>query len=441
MRTLLALITTAFTSITDAQETFTLGNGAKIIIVPVRGVDWIGVESFYDVGFVDEPRGLTQISHLAEHLMCMGDINDDGAGTAWRRLNEVGTANAETMGILTHYDAMVPAESLDLVLEIEAGRLDGIGFDQDLLIFEASRCHAEAAGIQMSPQAPMYKFALMAAIQAWRFGATEARVVEGLEAIKPKSMIEFLANTYVPENLTLIIYGDVDPDDAKARIEQTIGTVPARGAVSMDPIDFTDQPALHDMAWDSVPATIVCYAPPSDPAHQLVLSLYGAVLMRPMMSDAQIQGVSRTTLPSSHLWPVGPMPMHVYATLAEGVDAADAERTIAEWIESRPALTDADAAFIKGYATQATRIVPPHPATVRAQAEQVRRFSSTTGDPVGMVLANAALQTGLAQRLVALYGEETCAEVAAMSTEDINEIIESTIAAERRFITRLTPAD
>lgn len=438
MRTLMTLLALAIPTVAHAQAIFTFENDATIIVIPVPGVEWVGVESFYDVGFVDEPEGLTQISHLAEHLMCKADIGEKGTGVAWDELMNIGITNAETMGTLTHYDAMAPAASLDLILEIEAGRLRGIGFDQALLEHEASRCHAEASGIQMTPQAPMYKFALMAAVQGWRYGATEARVVEGLEAIEPAEMSEFLARTYVPSNLTLLIVGDVEAEDVKARVEQTIGAVPRHRADTPASIDFSDRPPLHEITWDSVPATIIGYAPPAGPAHRLVLSLYGAVLMQSMMADPQLAGVARITMPSSHLWPVGPLPMHVYATLADDVDAAHAEETIGAWIESRVEVSDADAAFISGFARQAPQIMPIPSQLVRAQAAQVRQAGMAQGDTaIGMVLANTALQTGLAQHLVTLYGPDVFDEVAAMGAEEMSQIVQATIKPDRRFITRL----
>ncbi|MHC4406172.1 MAG: hypothetical protein ACYTG0_41585 [Planctomycetota bacterium] len=53
-----------------AQNTQILDNGATLILHPVQAAESAAIETLYDVGFVDEPSGKTQATHLLEHVVC-----------------------------------------------------------------------------------------------------------------------------------------------------------------------------------------------------------------------------------------------------------------------------------------------------------------------------------------------------------------------------------
>src|SRR5690242_11583165 len=47
-----------------------LGNGVTLLLYPVKGTDRVAIETFYRVGFLNEPKGFPQAAHLVEHLVC-----------------------------------------------------------------------------------------------------------------------------------------------------------------------------------------------------------------------------------------------------------------------------------------------------------------------------------------------------------------------------------
>ena len=68
---LLALIFTAIPVHVDAQVvSFQLRNGVPVTVNTIDQADDIAVEVAYSVGFLHEPGGMVQASHLLEHLVC-----------------------------------------------------------------------------------------------------------------------------------------------------------------------------------------------------------------------------------------------------------------------------------------------------------------------------------------------------------------------------------
>jgi len=441
-RTAAVLALAAIAHAATAQHRFELDNGAAVIVMPVAGIDRVGVESIYDIGFVDEPAGLTQAAHLAEHLMCMGALGDLDRGEAWNTLNDLGMANAETLATLTHYDAMAGSDDLEAVLEIEAARLRGVSVDRDIIDHEAGRCCAEAINLQRSAQAPLHKFALMAALQGWAHDRDEASVTSGLADSKIEDVDAFLSTRYVASRLTLVIVGGVDPDGVRALATSTIGEVAAPPAPAARPaIDWAAQPRDRTIRWGStVPAVFVGVAPPDDAVSCLVQSLWGALLAQRLQADAAIADLTRSVGTSAHIVPVGPLPFHAFGTLREGADADDAVARLGAAIERHAKeATPADAAQIRAFAGALRTTRPLTLPMIESQARSLGASGYDRDRAIGLILGNAALQAGIGNHLVDLFGADAFDRLGVLDDARILLISRETADPGRRFVTRLVP--
>ena len=423
-----------------AQDRIDLDNGATVFVEAIPGVGWVGVESIYDVGFVDEPEGLTQAAHLAEHLACKAAMGRFAQDEAFDTLNSLGMANAETLATFTHYDATVPADKLDLVFEIEAARLAVLTIDRDIVRAEGERCHAEALNLQASLMAPMFKFALMAANQGWRFGADQADVASGLGDIDLDRLQRFCDCAMEPSRLTVFVVGDVDPAQLRDLATRTVGTVPARD----DRLASRNAaPAIVSgtITWDSTArAVFVGVAPPSDAASQLILTLWAEHLSMRLQQDAELSKDVAFAIGAGRQAPVGALPMHVYATIRPGIDLDAGVGRIDAWLtrQAERAATDASPSQIRAYAEA---LVTPQVLTrqmIDAQTRQLTQMGRSPEQAVGLILTNAALQAGMRHHLVELYGRDAFDRVGAMTDDEIAGIIRDSLGAER-FVTRIVP--
>ena len=53
-------------------ESFTLGNGLQVVVVPNHRVPAVTQMVWYKIGAADDPRGKSGIAHFLEHLMFKG---------------------------------------------------------------------------------------------------------------------------------------------------------------------------------------------------------------------------------------------------------------------------------------------------------------------------------------------------------------------------------
>lgn len=370
------------------SEPIVLENGATLIVRPTPGTGAVSVIASYATGFADDPPGLAQAAHLAEHLRVTAALGDDAPGASAARLNQLGAANAETLAALTYYDFALPPEHLALAFRTEAARLTALAITPGDIEREIPRVRAEVDSVASSPGVFVGKFAAMAAAQVWLHGADRA-AVRVPESPEPQTMRGFIDDHHRPDTLTLIVAGDVNADDAEALFREHLGPVPrSPEQAPAPPPDFSKLPALRRVAWD-VPAKVVLIALPTDDTD--AGAYLEALAARATFTLNQKEPV-RSTVASGPTAPVGPLPLFVGVCLRPD---ADEERAVALLHEALNAAAGTPAAQVRQTASFLTTPQPtPDAETVRAIAE---RTAAQRGlSPVvatGMILGNHALQS------------------------------------------------
>ena len=126
-----------------AEKTYP--NGLKVIALKKTGTPVVSVQVWYKTGSSFEEQGARGISHFLEHMMFRGSRLVPPEEHA-RRINDVGGhSNAFTAEDVTAFTNSVPSDFLDMVLSMEADRMDGLTFDPALFetvwLVEIIRCH------------------------------------------------------------------------------------------------------------------------------------------------------------------------------------------------------------------------------------------------------------------------------------------------------------
>ena len=108
--------------------THTLKNGMKILVQEDHSIPNVALYIFYRIGSRNERPGTTGISHFFEHMMFNGakkygpkqfDNVMEAAG---------GSNNAYTSHDVTVYQDWFPRSALELIFEMEADRIENLGF-------------------------------------------------------------------------------------------------------------------------------------------------------------------------------------------------------------------------------------------------------------------------------------------------------------------------
>src|SRR5579864_9550367 len=192
----------------------TLANGLRIIVWPVHDIPNVTLYNWVRAGSRNESPGITGLAHFFEHMMFNGTTRRQ-AGEFDRLMEAQGGANnAFTSDDVTVYQDWFPRNALDLVLELESDRVANLAFAPELIesergvVLSERRLRVEdnnqgllSEQVQASAfVAHPYSFPTIgwpADIQSWR--------VEDLQA--------FFCTYYAPNNLCLVLAGDVSPEE------------------------------------------------------------------------------------------------------------------------------------------------------------------------------------------------------------------------------------
>ena len=128
----------AFTSPAVATEPreFILSNGMKVLLVEVPKAPVATVQVWYKVGSRNEVMGRAGLSHMLEHMMFKGTAKYP-KGTFSRLIRKNGGMdNAFTSQDFTAYFENLAADRVELALELEADRMQGLVLDMPELTTE-----------------------------------------------------------------------------------------------------------------------------------------------------------------------------------------------------------------------------------------------------------------------------------------------------------------
>jgi zinc protease len=220
-------------------QTFTLPNGLNVILHEDHTVPMVTVNVWYHAGSANEKPGRTGFAHLFEHLMFEGSGHvKEGA---FDNLLEAagGENNASTGNDRTNYYINVPSNALDLALYLESDRM---GYLLDV-VNEA----------MVNGQRDVVKNERRQSYENAPYGTAEARIpelmypkdhpyhwpvigyMEDLTAASAEDVREFFRRYYAPQNASLVVAGDINPAEARRKIEYWFADVkPGKDA---DPID------------------------------------------------------------------------------------------------------------------------------------------------------------------------------------------------------------
>lgn len=208
-------------------ETFVLGNGMQVVVVPNHRVPVVTHMVWYKVGSADEPSGRSGIAHLLEHLMFKG-TEARGPGEFSGTVARIGgQENAFTSFDYTAYYQSVAKDRLALVMEMEADRMTNLTLTEDQVRSERQVVLEERhQRIDNNP----------GAILSERAGAVQflnhpyRRPIIGWEhelaALKRPEVLEFYKRWYAPNNAILIVAGDITAEEVRPLAEKYYGVIP-----------------------------------------------------------------------------------------------------------------------------------------------------------------------------------------------------------------------
>lgn len=225
-------------------EAFKLKNGLKVLLVERAAAPVVVVNMIYHVGSRNEAVGYTGSTHFLEHLMFKGTAAHDplkGTGLDDLLKGVGGINNATTSYDRTNYYEVVPRESVDLALQLEADRM------RHLLLRKADR-DAEMTVVrnelERGEDEPSELLSNMAFATAFKEHPYHHPVIgwrSDVEGVPLSRLRRFYDDFYWPDNATLVVTGDFRKKELLKKIEAAFGGIPS--SPKPFPAVYTKEPA------------------------------------------------------------------------------------------------------------------------------------------------------------------------------------------------------
>jgi zinc protease len=204
-----------------------LPNGLSVLVKEAHAAPVASFWVWYRVGSRNEHVGMTGISHWVEHMLFKGTPAFPKSVAQKAIAREGGTFNGATWYDFTTYYATLPAERIELSLQIEADRMVNATFDPDEVAAERTVVISERQGAENNPGFLLSEELMGAALRVHPYGHPAIGHLCDLKAITREQLYRHYRTYYVPNNAIAVAVGDFDADAMVALIEQHFGDLPA----------------------------------------------------------------------------------------------------------------------------------------------------------------------------------------------------------------------
>ena len=208
-------------------ERYTLDNGLTVILHEDHTVPAVCFWQWYKVGSRNERQGITGLSHFFEHMMFNGSKNVPPKEYDKRLESRGAYSNAFTTRDMTAYYEEGGKESLETMLQLDSDRMRELSLLPDMMkseievVREERRFRTDNSVPGLLDEA-LYSTAFEASPYHWPVVGW----MKDLERITRDEMVAYFRTYYAPNNCILLLIGDFDPKDAKAKIAQYFASIP-----------------------------------------------------------------------------------------------------------------------------------------------------------------------------------------------------------------------
>ena len=333
----------------SGRHEYQLENGLKLVVKEDHRAPVVMTQIWYKVGSTDEPTNKGGISHLLEHMMFKGtaDVSSDDYERLIAKFG--GVNNAFTSYDYTGYYELFPANRFPLALELEADRMKNLLFNEKEFVKEHQVVMEERRQrTDDNPLAKAYESFRLLALPDSPKGESVIGPMNELESITLPELKAWYQKWYAPNNATLVIVGDVDPEEVLTQVKRYFGdltpsSLPKRPAVSQK--GFRGYQQVDSEQAVQVPVLLMGYNVPSlvtagtaneKQAYALSLAqdvLDGGLSARLESRLIREQGLLTTVGTSYDLLDRGDGLFLIQATPREGVTLEQAQQAIITEIE------------------------------------------------------------------------------------------------------------
>lgn len=217
---------TSLSHAADPHE-YVLSNGMKVLLVEVPKAPVATVQVWYKVGSRNEVMGRAGLSHMLEHMMFKGTAKyPKGSFSRLVRKNG-GIDNAFTSQDFTAYFENLAADRVELALEMEADRMQGLILDNGEFQTEREVVKEERRlRTEDDPQGALVEALFAQAFLSHPYHWPVIGWFADLDAMSLDDLQRHYDTFYSPNNATLIVVGDIKAEALLPTIKRLFEPIP-----------------------------------------------------------------------------------------------------------------------------------------------------------------------------------------------------------------------
>lgn len=204
-----------------------LANGLTVLVVPRKTIPKVSTQLWYNVGSKDEKTGEKGIAHLIEHMIFKGTgtLSECDINMITHKLS--GSCNAFTSYDYTGYLFDFPSQHWYEALPIMADCMRSCSFKSEFLNSELKAVIQELKMYKDDYASSLIELMISAIFPDHPYHHPIIGYKQDLWSLNRENLVAFYEHHYVPNNATLVVVGDVDPEEVFARAHKEFGNIAA----------------------------------------------------------------------------------------------------------------------------------------------------------------------------------------------------------------------
>jgi len=237
-----------------------LENGVTVIIKENHSAQVAAVNFWVRVGSAYENADEKGMTHFIEHLLFKG-TEKRGVGIIDREIKELGGYNnAFTSYDATNFVIVLPSEHIEKAIEIEHDALTSSVFDNEELLKEREVVITELKRGIDTPQVYLWQKLMKQSFDSF-YNDPIIGYEETLRKMDRPQVYGFYKKYYEPQNLIVVVSGDVDTQKMLGRIRETFGSIPSAGVKNDGAAQpFSQKPAVFSAHFGNIESRYVLAA-------------------------------------------------------------------------------------------------------------------------------------------------------------------------------------
>ena len=225
----------------------TLNNGMTVLVRPVHTLPKVSIQVWYNVGSKDEKSSEKGIAHLIEHMIFKGtkQLSESDINVITHMLS--GSTNAFTSYDYTGYLFNMPKQHWHETLAIFADCMQNVSFKDDHLNSEMKAVIQELKMNRDQYPRSLIMELISSIFPDHPYHYPVIGYKQDLFDVHADRLRAFYKKHYWPNNATLVIVGDVDPEDAFAQAKKYFEKIPSNPQYKKEEFYFNKDIVAHSV--------------------------------------------------------------------------------------------------------------------------------------------------------------------------------------------------